>query len=138
METHMKGIVMNHIRKLLTNISIVMLILTISIGCDKAEPESSSEVRYDRPTQTAEAVSELEFHKGVKIMAADEPIDIEIGHLVPCVCDWNNDGRKDLIVGQFSSGAIRLYLNQGKDEEPVFKEFSFLQAGGKQIKMDAG
>ena len=73
-----------------------------------------------------------------QIMAAGKPIDIEVGHLVPCVCDWNSDGKKDLIVGQFSDGAIRLYLNEGTDKEPVFKEFSFLQAGGEQIKMDAG
>ena len=84
------------------------------------------------------ALSESRFGRGVKLMAAGEPIDVEIGHLVPCVSDWNSDGKKDLLVGQFKSGAIRLYLNQGTDTEPVFQEFSMLNAGGKPIRLDAG
>ena len=76
--------------------------------------------------------------EGVKLKANGEPIDVRIGHLVPCVLDWNNDGKKDLIVGQFSGGKIRLYLNQGTDDEPQFKEFSTLEAGGKEISLPAG
>jgi hypothetical protein len=43
----------------------------------------------------------------------------------PWVCDWNNDGRKDLLVGQEGIGApsnVYVYLNQGSDAEPVFNE----------------
>jgi hypothetical protein len=76
--------------------------------------------------------------EGVKIECGGKPIDVEIGHLVPCVVDWNNDGKKDLIVGQFQKGLIRLYLNQGADDAPVFKDFSYLQAGGAQISLPAG
>ena len=78
------------------------------------------------------------FHKGVLIKASDKPIDVEIGHLVPRVCDWNNDGKKDLLVGQFRNGAISLFLNEGTNKEPIFKDSSFLHAGGKPIKLDAG
>jgi len=84
------------------------------------------------------ALSESRFGRGVRLMAAGEPIDVEIGHLVPCVSDWNSDGKKDLLVGQFKSGAIRLYLNQGTDTEPIFGDFSMLNAGGKPIRLDAG
>jgi hypothetical protein len=75
---------------------------------------------------------------GVKITAGGKPIDAEIGHLVPCVLDWNGDGKKDLIVGQFQKGLIRLYFNEGADNAPVFKESSYLQAGGAQISLPAG
>ncbi len=78
------------------------------------------------------------FHEGVLIQVAGKPIDIEIGHLVPRACDWNNDGKKDLLVGQFSGGVIRLYLNQGTDAAPVFEDSTVLNAGGKPIKLDAG
>ncbi len=44
---------------------------------------------------------------GVRIEADSEVIDVKIGHLVPCATDWNNDGKKDLIVGQFDGGRIR-------------------------------
>lgn len=79
-----------------------------------------------------------EFQPGVKLEADGKAIDVEIGHLVPCAMDWNGDGKRDLIVGQFSKGKIRLYLNHGTDDSPVFKEYSFLHAGGKEISLPAG
>ena len=78
------------------------------------------------------------MRNGVRLEAGGEVIDVEIGHLVPCVTDWNEDGRKDLVVGQFSGGRIRLYLNYGTDSEPVFNRFSYLQAGGAEIRLPAG
>lgn len=78
------------------------------------------------------------FEQGVRLKTNNEAIDVEIGHLVPCVTDWNSDGKKDLIVGQFSGGKIRLYLNRGTDKEPVFKDFEFLKAGGDEISLPAG
>jgi hypothetical protein len=75
---------------------------------------------------------------GVRLKADGEVIDVDIGHLVPCVADWNSDGKKDLIVGQFSGGKIRLYVNQGTDSEPVFKDFEYMKAGGAEIRLPAG
>ncbi len=44
------------------------------------------------------------------------------------VVDWNNDGRQDLLVGD-SSGTIRLYLNDGTLEAPLYAQPQLLQAG---------
>ena len=130
----------------------VMLALTAVIGCKKSEPapepedtqtqqvpadETAVEPKPQQDVKPAVA-DEPKLDEGVKLEAAGKPIDIEIGHLVPRACDWNNDGKKDLIVGQFKDGAIRLYLNVGTDAAPVFGEYSFLQAGGKPIRLDAG
>ena len=41
----------------------------------------------------------------------------------PHVCDWNRDGRKDLLVGQEGIGQpcnVFVYLNEGTDSLPVF------------------
>lgn len=46
---------------------------------------------------------------------------------VPCVADWNRDGRKDLLVGYQLAGKIALYLNSGSDAQPVFTSVSNLQ-----------
>jgi len=81
---------------------------------------------------------EITFEKGVKVTADGKPIDVNIGHLVPCSVDWDNDGKKDLLVGQFEGGKIRLYLNQGTNEAPVLNDFTYLQAGGKIISLVAG
>ncbi|HEX30074.1 TPA: PEGA domain-containing protein, partial [Candidatus Poribacteria bacterium] len=39
--------------------------------------------------------------------------------IVPFVVDWNNDGRKDLIVGD-GTGKVTVYENTGTDAEPEF------------------
>lgn len=76
--------------------------------------------------------------EGVRLTADGAPIDGQIGHLVPAVADWNGDGRKDLLVGQFGGGKIRLYLNEGTDAAPVLKGSHYLSAGGAQISLPAG
>jgi len=76
--------------------------------------------------------------RGVKIQANGEDINIVVGHLAPYIVDWNGDKKKDLIVGQFSGGKIRLYLNAGTDENPVFKDHKYLDADGKEIALSAG
>jgi hypothetical protein len=49
--------------------------------------------------------------------------------------DWNNDGKKDLLTGEYD-GSIRIYLNTGTDADPAFSGFTYLQAAGS--KFDAG
>jgi len=46
----------------------------------------------------------------------------------PCVVDWNEDGRFDLLVGSWS-GELFLFLNEGSGGQPVF---------GKPIKLNDG
>lgn len=62
--------------------------------------------------------------------------DIAIGsRAVPFVADYNNDGRKDLLIGS-SDGKIYLYLNTGKDDVPVFASYGALKdSDGLDIKM---
>lgn len=56
----------------------------------------------------------------------------------PCVVDWDGDGLKDLITGQFYYGNVRFYQNEGTNESPVFNSFSYLQADGVNIAMAYG
>ena len=79
-----------------------------------------------------------ELEEGVRIEADGQPIDVKVGHLVPVVVDWDRDGKRDLLVGQFIGGKIRFYKNVGTDGKPAFKDFTFLQAGGKDISVPAG
>lgn len=53
---------------------------------------------------------------------------------IPCVVDWNGDGRKDLLVGFRTEDKIALYLNGGTDAQPAFTSFTRLQAGGVDIQ----
>lgn len=55
----------------------------------------------------------------VRLEAAGKPIDTErIGHAAPFVCDFDGDGLKDLLVGQFSDGLLWIYRNEGTNSEP--------------------
>lgn len=72
------------------------------------------------------------------LKAGKEVIDVDVGHAVPCVFDWDRDGKKDLLVGQFGGGKIRLYRNVGKDDAPAFDSFEYLKAGGAEISLPAG
>ena len=54
-------------------------------------------------------------------------------YAIPCVVDWNGDGRKDLLVGYQTAGKVALYLNAGSDANPAFTSYANLQAGGVDI-----
>jgi len=51
----------------------------------------------------------------------------------PVVVDWNNDGKKDLVVGDHN-GYVLLYLNTGTNSAPAFTNYTRLKAGGYDIR----
>lgn len=78
------------------------------------------------------------FHAPLLIQDGQNPIHLEVGYAAPTVTDWNGDGKKDLLVGQFYSAKIRLYTNLGSDADPKFEGFEYLKAGGEEIKLTSG
>ena len=81
------------------------------------------------------AIPELE--EGVYIRSGSGPLAADYVP-TPSVIDWNNDGKEDLLVGQFSNGNIWLFLNQGTDAQPAFGSGQRLQAGGASITTSYG
>ncbi|MBN2088212.1 choice-of-anchor D domain-containing protein [candidate division KSB1 bacterium] len=57
---------------------------------------------------------------------------------VPCVVDWNNDGKKDLLIGCFYNGSIYFYRNWGTNNAPVFTTSSKLRADGVDLSVNYG
>lgn len=56
----------------------------------------------------------VEFADPVRMEAAGEPIKVEApGYAAPCWADIDNDGDKDLLVGQFADGKIHVFRNNG-------------------------
>ncbi len=78
-----------------------------------------------------------ELDTGVYVNDSGGPIDVD-AHLIPCCVDWNEDGAKDLLIGQYTNGHIHLYLNQGSDFAPLFTSSSLLEAGGSPIVTSFG
>jgi len=54
-------------------------------------------------------------------------------YAVPCVVDWNEDGKQDLLVGYFIFGPVYLYLNSGTNTAPVFTTYAKLKADGADL-----
>ena len=66
-----------------------------------------------------------------KVLDGNTPLDVDVGHATPNVVDWDGDGKRDLLVGQFGDGKLRVYLTAGTDAAPKFKGFEYVKAGSE-------
>jgi len=90
---------------------------------------------------TGEASGKLLLYRGVTsttppAFAAAEVLTTLAAGAAPFVADWNNDGKKDLVVGT-GAGAVLLYLNAGSDAQPQFAAGQVLAADGAPIGVGA-
>jgi hypothetical protein len=59
--------------------------------------------------------SAAEFERPVRLKADGVAVRVESpGYAAPCWADVDGDGKKDLLVGQFNKGKIRLFKNLGE------------------------
>jgi hypothetical protein len=69
----------------------------------------------------------------LQVGAPGSKTDISVGgRATPLVADWNNDGKKDLLVGDIN-GKISLYLNEGTDAAPDFRVRVYVQNSGADL-----
>ena len=87
---------------------------------------------------TAGAASAQEFEKPFRVQADGKPIDVDIGHAAPYVHDFDGDGVRDLLVGQFGQGRLRIYKNIGTNAAPKFGAHEWFMAGGEIASVAAG
>ncbi|RKX71836.1 hypothetical protein DRP53_00140 [candidate division WOR-3 bacterium] len=65
--------------------------------------------------------------------------NIDVGYYgAPFIYDWDGDGKKDLVTGQFTSGKVRFYRNVGLNNNPIFMGYEYLKADGKDITVYSG
>lgn len=70
-----------------------------------------------------------EFQPPVRLKAGDAAVRVESpGYAAPCWADVDADGKKELLVGQFAKGKIRVFKHQ---EAEKFAAGEWLQAGGE-------
>ncbi|MFO0887738.1 MAG: VCBS repeat-containing protein [Isosphaeraceae bacterium] len=70
-----------------------------------------------------------EFERPARLTAGGAAVRVESpGYAAPCWADVDGDGRKDLVVGQFHQGKMRVFRNLGDGK---LAEGAWLQAEGK-------
>lgn len=74
------------------------------------------------------------FYEPEFLFSQGDTIDV-ILYSSPIICDWDNDGDKDLLVGQFFHGYISFYENIGTNYAPVFGDSHFLYADDSIITL---
>ena len=94
------------------------------------------------------------FAPPMPIRAGDGAIDATTGHAAPYLLDFDGDGVRDLLVGEFGAepfvgettgaagpghpwvaGKLRVYVNHGTDREPRYEDFTYVQAGGRDAQV---
>lgn len=81
----------------------------------------------------------LDFGPEEIVQAAGSDLRV-LGYSVPSYVDFNNDGRKDLVVGEGGAGSlgkVRVYLNEGTAAAPQFSGFSYVQSEGGDLVVPA-
>ncbi|HZU97359.1 MAG TPA: hypothetical protein VFF73_11730 [Planctomycetota bacterium] len=88
--------------------------------------------------KTVKAKLSPELCEPVRLEADGKPIDTEVGHAAPFVCDWFGDGKKDLLVGQFGGGVLWIYRNTGTNESPKLAAGVKFKDGNKDGTVPTG
>jgi hypothetical protein len=101
----------------------------------------------DASGQSRTTLSLPEFLPGQRLMADGKELRVTYQsgsttnfnyYSVPCVMDWNGDGKKDLLTGAFYYGNIYLYLNSGADSAPILISSGKIRADGYDLHVDYG
>jgi sugar lactone lactonase YvrE len=88
----------------------------------------------------ADGSGKLLFYKGIDGAEWPVALGVQLPDLalpsgaVPFVADWNNDDRKDLLVGA-ADGSVSLALNNGTQESPAFAALIPLQADNAPLSV---
>jgi hypothetical protein len=76
------------------------------------------------------------FDSYLVLVAAGKPLDVGQGS-APFIVDWNNDGVRDMLVGEYL-GRVYLLINTGTNKDPLFPTKPFLMDGASIMVVGGG
>lgn len=86
-----------------------------------------------------------DLEKPFAVKSGEQILDVgQQGHSSPLFTDWDGDGLKDLLVGQYgkgateTEGAVRIYKNVGSAKLPRFDSFTYVVANGRTNLVPTG
>jgi hypothetical protein len=78
------------------------------------------------------------FGEPFRLAAAGGFVDADVGHAAPYLYDIDGDGKRDLLVGQFGGGKLRIYPNKGTNQKPDYAEHTWLEVESQVVTTPAG
>lgn len=78
------------------------------------------------------------FSIPIPVLVFGREISVEQGHAAPAHFDFDGDGLKDLLVGQYEGGRLNFFRNTGTKEFPKFTAPKFVQAEGTPMAVEFG
>ncbi len=73
-----------------------------------------------------------DLSKPTPVLFGKSQLDVEhSGHAAPFFGDFDGDGRKDLLVGEYYQGRLRIYANSGGKAEPEFADYTIFKDGDR-------
>ncbi len=105
------------------------LLATMSLAQDEKPAVVLETVKHAR--------SDSELSAPKQVLVAGAPIGVKVGHAAPLAIDFDGDGVRDLLVGQFGDGKLNIFKNTGTNASPILAGGVFLQAGGKDATIPA-
>ncbi len=126
------------------------IVLTFAVwlgGCSRppatptvADIENAGVARVspaNRATGDVVSAAGYEFAAPVRVKAGNEFIAVESpGYACPTMADVDNDGKEDLVIGQFLNGNMKFCKNVGATgEAPVFEAAKWVMTGDERAKV---
>jgi len=74
----------------------------------------------------------------VRLTAGGEVVDTEVGHSAPYIADFDGDGKRDLLVGQFGGGKLKICRNIGTNQNPEYEPATFFETHGEVVSVPTG
>jgi hypothetical protein len=90
--------------------------------------------------RVAPVVGQLNLGPEELVQANESDIGVP-GYSIPSFVHWDDDGVKDLVVGEgsgTSTPGVRVYLNEGIESEPQFSTFFYAQSEGSNLTVSGG
>lgn len=107
--------------------------LMFQFGCEKKESgsETASETASVQPPPKQTPSAGYEFETPVRLTAGGEFVSVESpGYACPTLADVDEDGKLDLVVGQFNNGHMKFCRNIAEDNaEPEFAKAKWIKSG---------
>jgi hypothetical protein len=79
-----------------------------------------------------------ELEPPIRLEAGGKAIDTDVGHAAPFVCDFDGDGVRDLLVGQFGGGVLWIFRNEGTNDRPKLAAGVKFKEGGEDGRVPTG